>query len=99
MSPTTGSTLRRGLTLLSHSEDLNLLVKRHIDSVVARGPARSISTLETDATELINTGMITLNARLKGCEDEDLLVRVVGLWCFFWDQVLPYIEGVSQRNI
>lgn len=78
-----------------YSEDLNLLVRRHIEGVVARGPARTISTLETDATELINTGMITLNAKLKGCEDDNLLLRIVELWGFFWDQVLPYVEGVS----
>ena len=87
--------LKKSNTDLHSSEDLNLLVKRHIESVVARGPGRTISTLESDATELINTGMITLNAKLKGCEDENLLTRVVETWCFFWDQVLPYVEGVS----
>ena len=35
-------------------------------------------------------------AKLDGIEDEKKLVhRVVEIWGFFWDQVLPYVEGVS----
>jgi HbrB-like len=39
--------------------------------------------------------MDTLNGKLAGVEEEKLVGRVVELWGFFWDQVLPYVEGVS----
>ena len=81
---------------LKPSEDLNALVRRHIESVISRGPPKALATLETDAADLINTGMITLNAKLAGIEDEKLIGHVVRIWCFFWDQVLPYVEGVRQ---
>ena len=76
-------------------EDLNSLVKKHLQSVVARAPSRAISNLESDLKELLATGMITLNSKVNGAEDDQLLVRVVELWSFFWDQILPYVEGVS----
>jgi len=75
-------------------EDLNQLVKRHIQSVVSNSPARAISTLESETSELIGSGMDTLNGKLVGVEDDKLVSRVVELWGFFWDQVLPYVEGV-----
>ncbi|KAI9442757.1 HbrB-domain-containing protein [Lactarius indigo] len=75
-------------------EDLNLLVKRHIQSVVSNSPAKAISTLESETSELIGSGMDTLNGKLVGVEDDKLVGRVVELWGFFWDQVLPYVEGV-----
>ncbi|TFY64797.1 hypothetical protein EVJ58_g2380 [Rhodofomes roseus] len=37
--------------------------------------------------------MVTLNAKISDIDDEKLMVRVVELWGFFWDQVLPYVEG------
>lgn len=75
-------------------EDLNILVKRHIQGVVAASPSRALATLETDASDLISSGMVTLNAKLSGIDDDKLVSRVVDLWGFFWDQVLPYVEGV-----
>ncbi|KAG8935451.1 hypothetical protein FRC01_000058 [Tulasnella sp. 417] len=75
-------------------EDLNAFVKRHLVAVVSKAPSRAISTLENDLVDLISTGMITLNAKLSGKKDEELLNRVVELWGFFWTQLLPYIEGV-----
>ncbi|KAG8999976.1 hypothetical protein FRB94_008824 [Tulasnella sp. JGI-2019a] len=75
-------------------EDVNALVKRHIQTVVSKSPSRAINTLEADVVDLLATGMITLNAKLTGLEDEPLLIRVVELWSFFWGQILPYIEGV-----
>ncbi|KAI0958325.1 hypothetical protein AcV7_004176 [Taiwanofungus camphoratus] len=74
-------------------EDLNQLVRRHIQMVVSSAPSKALATLEHDASELIASGMVTLNAKLTGIEDEKLVVRVVELWGFFWDQVLPYVEG------
>ncbi|KAA1474339.1 HbrB-domain-containing protein [Dentipellis sp. KUC8613] len=75
-------------------EDLNLLVKRHIQSIVSNSPSKAIATLEVEASELIGSGMDTLNGKLAGIEDDKLVARVVELWGFFWDQVLPYVEGV-----
>ncbi|KAG8956269.1 hypothetical protein FRC04_004346 [Tulasnella sp. 424] len=75
-------------------EDLNAFVKKHLVAVVSKAPSRAISTLENDLVDLISTGMITLNAKLNGKKDEELLNRVVELWNFFWTQLLPYIEGV-----
>lgn len=77
-------------------EDLNALVKRHLQTVVSKSPSRAISTLEADVVDLLSTGMITLNAKLSGLEDDQLLGRVIELWGFFWEQILPYIEGVRQ---
>jgi len=75
-------------------EDLNQLVKRHIQSVVSNSPAKAVTTLESETSELIGSGMDTLNGKLAGVEEEKLVGRVVELWGFFWDQVLPYVEGV-----
>ncbi|OCH90237.1 HbrB-domain-containing protein [Obba rivulosa] len=74
-------------------EDLNALVKRHIQGAVSLSPSKALATLEYDASELIAAGMVTLNAKLAGVEDEKLVSRVVEVWGFFWDQVLPYVEG------
>ncbi|PPQ64995.1 hypothetical protein CVT26_015704 [Gymnopilus dilepis] len=68
-------------------------VKRHIQSAVSSAPSRAIAQLETDASELIAAGMVTLNAKLTGIDDEKLVARVVEIWGFFWDQVLTYLEG------
>jgi hypothetical protein len=76
-------------------EDLNILVKRHIQLVVPSSPAKAVATLENDASELIANGMVTLNAKLNGVDDDKLISRVVEIWGFFWDQVLTYLEGVS----
>ncbi|KAF8972942.1 HbrB-like-domain-containing protein [Flammula alnicola] len=75
-------------------EDLNILVKRHIQLVVSSSPSKALATLENDASELIASGMVTLNAKLTGIDDEKLVARVVEIWGFFWDQVLTYLEGV-----
>ncbi|KAI0040640.1 HbrB-domain-containing protein [Auriscalpium vulgare] len=75
-------------------EDLNTLVKRHIQSIVSNSPPKAVATLETEASDLIGSGMDTLNGKLAGIEEDKLVARVVELWGFFWDQVLPYVEGV-----
>jgi len=69
-------------------------VKRHIQSVVSNSPARAVATLESETSELIGSGMDTLNGKLADVEEDKLVGRVVELWGFFWDQVLPYVEGV-----
>ena len=77
-------------------EDLNILVKRHIQAVVSGAPFKAIATLEHDTSDLISSGMFMLNAKPAGIDDDKLVVRLVEIWGFFWDQVLPYIEGVSR---
>jgi 16S rRNA C1402 (ribose-2'-O) methylase RsmI len=79
-------------------EDLNSLVKRHIQTVVTSTPHRALNMLETDAAELIASGMVTLNAKLMGIHESKLIARVVETWNFFWDQVLTYVEGVINLS-
>ena len=76
-------------------EDLNALVKRHVQGVVSGAPSKALAALENDTSALISSGMVTLNAKLTGIDDDKLVSRVVEIWGFFWDQVLPYVEGVS----
>jgi len=90
-------------------EDLNQLVKKHLNVVLSRNPSKAITQLESDVSELLMAGMVTLNSKLPfgsqnsngsqnglhGVDDDKLIQRVVELWGFFWDQVLPYAEGVS----
>ncbi|KAG8213794.1 HbrB-like-domain-containing protein [Butyriboletus roseoflavus] len=76
-------------------EDLNTLVRRHIQTVLAASPSRALMTLATDARELIGAGMVTINAKIVSLSDELLPSRLVELWSFFWDHILPYVEGVS----
>lgn len=78
---------------------MNGLVRRHIQSVVSAAPAKALATLEHDAHELIAAGMVNLTTKLSGIEDEKLINRVVELWGFFWDQVLPYVEGVRNAHV
>ena len=80
--------------MFSSREELNTLVKNHIQSVVSQSPSKAVSTLEHDASELIASGMVTLNAKIVDVDDDKLIPRVVEIWGFFWDQVLPYVEGV-----
>ena len=58
-----------------------------------------MATLEHDTSALISSGMVTLNAKLTGIDDDKLVSRVIEIWGFFWDQVLPYVEGVSRRFV
>jgi hypothetical protein len=57
-----------------------------------------MATLAADVTELVGTGMLNLDAKLTGIDDEKFLTRLVEVWNFFWVQVLPYIEGVSTSS-
>lgn len=78
-------------------ENLNMLVKAHI-ATAASSPSKALATLEHDASELIGSGMRTLNAKLAEKEDDKLVGRIVEIWGFFWDQVLPYVEGVCPAR-
>ena len=64
--------------------------------MVSTAPSKALATLEHDTSALISSGMVTLNAKLTGIDDDKLVSRVVEIWGFFWDQVLPYVEGVSR---
>lgn len=57
-----------------------------------------MATLATDVTELVNIGMLNLDAKLTGIDDEKFLTRLVEVWNFFWVQVLPYVEGVRPLS-
>jgi hypothetical protein len=81
------------------SEDLNGLVKQHIKAVVSRGFSRALSTVESDVVDLVTAGMLTLSAKLTNLEDDKLLPRLIEIWILFYDQVLPYVEGVSMPLI
>ena len=82
----------------SGREGLNVHVKKHIQAVLSQSPSKAISTLEHDTSDLINAGMAKLNAKFVGVDEEKLVGRVVEIWGFFWDQVLPYVEGVSETQ-
>ena len=71
-------------------------VRRHLISVISRNPTRAVAQLEADVSELIIAGTVTLNSKMAtGVDEEKLAGRIVDLWGFFWDQVLPYVKGVS----
>lgn len=53
-----------------------------------------MSALEHDAMELISNGMVTLHSKLNGVEDDAVVDRVAAVWSDFWDNILPYTEGV-----
>ncbi|ESK92987.1 hypothetical protein Moror_8990 [Moniliophthora roreri MCA 2997] len=86
--------LFNGEALRTPIEELNQLVKRHISTVISTSPSKAVVTLENATIELLTSGMVTLNTKLNGVEDDKLVNRVVDRWSFFWDQVLTYVEGV-----
>ena len=94
-----GVIIERTVVYPALREDLNALVKRHIQTVVTSMPNRALNKLESDAADLIAAGMVTLNAKLMGVHDTKLIARVVETWNFFWDQVLTYVEGVSDKQL
>lgn len=85
--------------IIIFSEDLNILVKQHIKQVVSRGFSRALATLESDVNELLESGMLTLSAKFGNLEDEKLLPRSIEVWVLFYDQILPYVEGVSHLAV
>ena len=74
---------------------MNVLVKQHIKLVVSRGFSRALATLETDVVDLLSSGMLTFSAKLGNLEDEKLFPRLIEIWILFYDQILPFVEGVS----
>ncbi|KAG0359498.1 HbrB-like-domain-containing protein [Gamsiella multidivaricata] len=80
-------TLFNGQGLTGAIEDLNDLVRKCLQT-------RSLHTLCDEISELLNNGMLTLNAKLGDVPDEKLVSRLVEVWSFFFGTVLPYFEGV-----
>lgn len=58
-----------------------------------------MSALEHDTMELISNGMVTLHSKLNGVEDDAVVDRVAAVWSDFWDNILPYTEGVSDSSL
>ena len=86
-----------GSPLSSPLEDLNALVRTHIQSTLTRlgnNSSRAIDALTADLRELIGNGMLTLGAKVGGVEDGKLVARLVSIWLFFFSGVVPYVEGV-----
>jgi hypothetical protein len=55
---------------------------------------RPLQLLYDDINELLESGMFTLNGKLRGVPDEKIVSRLVELWSFFFGTVIPYFEGV-----
>ncbi|KAF8756913.1 HbrB protein [Rhizoctonia solani] len=91
-----GSMLNSTTSDTAPYQELHVHVLPLFNSENLRLPIEELNTLVKQhiQAELANMGMITLNAKLLGLEEETLLTRVVQIWGFFWDQVLPYLEGV-----
>ena len=66
-------------------------IKRCIQ-LPSQGGGRSL--LRARRQKLIGSGMDTLDGKLADVGKDKIVGRVVELWGFFWDQVLPYVEGV-----
>ena len=52
-------------TLRIPIEDLNHLIKKHLNVVCSRNPSKEITQLESDVSELLMPGMVGLNSRLS----------------------------------
>jgi len=55
---------------------------------------RPAKLLYEEINELLESGMFTLNGKLRGVPDEKLVSRLVELWSFYFGTVIPYFEGV-----
>ncbi|ORX93589.1 HbrB-domain-containing protein [Basidiobolus meristosporus CBS 931.73] len=79
--------LFNGEGLKGYVEDLNELVRGCLND-------KALATLAEDIEHLLGDGMLTLNVKLIGVNDEKLVSRLVELWSFFFGTVLPYFESV-----
>ena len=55
----------------------------HIKRIVDRSPSHAIDYLTEHLVELTGIGMLTLNSKLQGLQDDKLLARLSELWHFF----------------
>jgi len=79
--------LFNGQGLQDYIEDLNELVKRCME-------VKTPKTLAFDISELLKNGIYTINTRILEVTDNLLISRLVEIWTFFFDSVLPYFNGI-----
>lgn len=79
--------LFNGQGLQDYMEDLNELVKRCME-------IKTPKTLAYDINELLKNGIYTINTRLIEVTDNSLISRLVEIWTFFFDSVMPYFKGI-----
>jgi len=79
--------LFNGQGLQDYIEDLNELVRRCME-------VKTPKTLAYDINELLKNGIYTINTRLIEISDNSLISRLVEIWAFFFDSVMPYFKGI-----
>jgi len=79
--------LFNGQGLQDYIEDLNDLVRRCME-------IKDPKTLAYDINELLKNGIYTINTRLIEVTDNSLISRLVEIWTFFFDSVMPYFKGI-----
>ncbi|KAK9473572.1 HbrB-like-domain-containing protein [Dipodascopsis tothii] len=83
--------LLTGDGLIVPVETLNKCVTIHIKRRIAE---RDPTTLLADVRDLLRTGMSGLDTTLLHLRDDELVVRTVELWRFFYRSILPYCDAV-----
>ncbi|OUM61196.1 hypothetical protein PIROE2DRAFT_24184, partial [Piromyces sp. E2] len=79
--------LFNGQGLQDYIEDLNDLVKRCME-------VKTPKTLAYDINELLKNGIYTINTKLIEVTDNSLISRLVEVWTFFFDSIMPYFKGI-----
>ncbi|ORX52548.1 HbrB-domain-containing protein [Piromyces finnis] len=79
--------LFNGQGLQDFIEDLNDLVKRCME-------VKTPKTLAYNINELLKNGIYTINTKLIEVTDNSLISRLVEIWTFFFDSIMPYIKGI-----
>jgi hypothetical protein len=72
-------------------EDLNRLVLAHIQRCVQK---RSPTTITEDLRDLLQTGFMSIGRSIRDLPDEKLVPRLVGMWLFVFNTLLPYMQAV-----
>lgn len=79
--------LFNGQGLNSYIEDLNEIVRRCLEE-------KSPDVITYDINELLKNGIYTINTKLIDINDNALVSRLVEVWTFFFDSVMPYFKGI-----
>jgi len=79
--------LFNGQGLQDYIEDLNELVRRCME-------IKTPKNLSYDINELLKNGIYTINTRLIEVTDNLLISRLVEIWIFFFDSIMPYFKGI-----
>ena len=72
-------------------EDLNRLVSVHIQRCVQK---RAPSIITEDLSDLLRTGLLSLDQTLRGIPDDRLVPHLVEMWLFVFGFILPYMQAV-----